>query len=94
MDRPIAAINDSYQTSNMSRTLEGNKILHHSDEVGALPVSAAPTTYSFSLTPGFILNFTPWPQCIGQRQLQDVKRIIQVLGFGASYIRDFMVYIV
>ena len=34
--------------SNIRRTLVGNKFVHHSDEVGASPVSAAPTTSSFS----------------------------------------------
>ena len=37
-----------HQVSNISRTLVGNKIVDHSDVVGALPVSAAPTTSSFS----------------------------------------------
>ena len=32
------------QTSNISDTLVGNKIIDHSDVVGALPVGAAPTT--------------------------------------------------
>ena len=36
------------QTSIMSRTLVGNKIVDHSDVVGALPVGAAPTISSFS----------------------------------------------
>ena len=36
------------QTSNMRCTLLGNKIVDHWDIVGALPVSAAPTTFSFS----------------------------------------------
>ena len=35
-------------TSNISRTLEGNKIVDNSDVVGASPVGAAPTTSSFS----------------------------------------------
>ena len=40
---------DSYrQISNISRTLIGNKIVDHSDVVGASPVGAAPTTSSFS----------------------------------------------
>ena len=30
-------------TSNLSRTLAGNKIIDHSDVVGASPVGAAPT---------------------------------------------------
>ena len=32
------------QTSNISRTLAGNKIVDHSDVVGASPAGAAPTT--------------------------------------------------
>ena len=32
------------QTFNISVTLVGNKIVDHSDEVGASPVGAAPTT--------------------------------------------------
>ena len=36
------------KTSNISRTLAGNKIVDDSDAVGASPVGAAPTTSSFS----------------------------------------------
>ena len=36
------------KTSNISRTLAGNKIVDNSDAVGASPVGAAKTTYSFS----------------------------------------------
>ena len=36
------------QVSNISRTLVGNKIVDHSDVVGASPVGAAPTTSSSS----------------------------------------------
>ena len=36
------------KTSNIARTLVGNKIVDHSDVVGASPVGAAPTTSSFS----------------------------------------------
>ena len=35
------------QTSNISDTLVGNKIVDYSDVVGASPVGAAPTTSSF-----------------------------------------------
>ena len=41
-------INVYHKTSNISRTLVGNKIVDHSDVVGASPVGAAPTTSSFS----------------------------------------------
>ena len=36
------------QTSDISRTLIGNKIVDHSDVVEASPVGDAPTTSSFS----------------------------------------------
>ena len=36
------------QTSNIRRTRVGNEIVAHSDVVGAPPVGAAPTTFSFS----------------------------------------------
>ena len=36
------------KTSNIRLTLLGNKIVDHSDVVGASPVGAAPTTSSFS----------------------------------------------
>ena len=36
------------ETSNISRTLVGNKIVDNSDVVGASPIGAAPTTSSFS----------------------------------------------
>ena len=36
------------KTSNISRTLVGNKVVNNSDVVGASPVGAAPTTSSFS----------------------------------------------
>ena len=36
------------ETSNIKRTLVGNKIVDHSDVVVATPVGAAPTTSSFS----------------------------------------------
>ena len=36
------------KVSNIRRTLVGNKIVDHSDVVGASPIGAAPTTSSFS----------------------------------------------
>ena len=35
--------------SNISRTLQGNKIVDHSDVVGASPAGVAPTTSSFPI---------------------------------------------
>ena len=46
----------------------GNKIVNHSDVVGALPVCATPTTKYI-----FIGDLTQW---IGQKQLQDEMRNI------------------
>ena len=41
--------NETYRkTSSIRRTLVGNKIVDHSDVVGASPVGAALTTSSFS----------------------------------------------
>ena len=45
-----------HQTFNISDTLVGNKMADHSGVVGALPVGAAPTMFSYltlHLTPGF-----------------------------------------
>ena len=36
------------KTSNISYPLVGNKLVHHSDVVGASPVGTAPTTSLFS----------------------------------------------
>ena len=47
--QPTMNLSQNYlQTSNISRTLVDNKIVEHSDVVGASPVGAAPTTSSFS----------------------------------------------
>ena len=56
------------KTSNIWHTLLGNKIVDHSDVVGASPVGAAPTTSSFS-------TYNIWLQGIRQRQPQDSMRI-------------------
>ena len=47
------------QTSNISHTWVGNKIVDHSDVVGASPVGAAPTTSSFST---YHLASMDWPK--------------------------------
>ena len=48
------------QTSNISRALVGNKILVHSDVIGASPVGAAPTTPSFSTSHMASMNWAQW----------------------------------
>ena len=77
---PKAKINFYYrQTSNTSHTLGGNKIFDHSDVVGASMLALLQLhLHSWRNT---------WLQCIGQTQLHHLG-----LGFGASYIRDLMVY--
>ena len=52
------------KVTNIRRTLVSNKIVDHSDVVGASAVRAAPITSSFA--PGFT-----WFHWIGQRQLHD-----------------------
>ena len=39
-----------HETSNIGRTLIGNKIIDHSDAVQASPVGAASTTYTSSFS--------------------------------------------
>ena len=43
------AFNKYRKISTISRTLIGNKIIDHSAVVGASPVGAAPTTFSFPI---------------------------------------------
>ena len=67
------------KTSNMRRTLGGNKIVDHSDVVGVSPVGAAPTTSSFST----------WHLASrgSAKKPQGNTRILKVLKFGAYYIK-------
>ena len=46
---PLVPIIKYRKTSNISRTLIGNKTIDYSDVVGASPVGAAPTTSSLSI---------------------------------------------
>ena len=54
-DYALHVSNGKYrQNSNINHTLVDNKIVDHSDVVGASPVRAAPATSSFATyTPGF-----------------------------------------
>ena len=56
-------------------------------------ISYQPTTSSFSTSNSYMSRLNTWLQWIGQRQLQDETRNIEVLGFGEPYInsRDLMV---
>ena len=48
INRIYSVVLTYHQTSNISRTLIGNKLDDHSDVVEASPVGAAPTTSLFS----------------------------------------------
>ena len=80
---PVIAYFTDIPTSNIRRTWLGNKIGDHLDVVGASPVKL------LQLHLRSRLNI--WLQWIGQRQLPDEMRIIQVLEFGATYIRHLTV---
>ena len=43
----VEFVSKYHQTSDVRRILVGNKIVHHSDVVGASPIGAAPTTSQF-----------------------------------------------
>ena len=74
------------QTSNISSTLVGNKIVDHSDVVGATPDGAVPITSSSSTRH---LASMGWPKTTARR---DEKNL--VLGDSGPYIRGLMVLIV
>ena len=69
------------QTFNIGHTLVGNKIVDHSDVVGAVPVGAAPSTSSFSTQR---LASMDWAKTTARR---DEKQ--KVLWFGMPYIKRF-----
>ena len=66
------------QTSNISRTLEGNKLVNHSDVVGASPVGGAPTTSSFSTSHLASMDTAKTTARRGEDHIS--------FGFSASYI--------
>ena len=72
----------NHQTSNISHTLIGNKLVDHSNVVGALPALLQLHLHS---------RLKTWLQWIGQSQLQDETINIKVLGFGVTYTRGSMV---
>ena len=80
----VAIGTQNYKTSDIICTLLGNKIVDHSDVVGASPVGAAPTTSSFSTW-----HVAPI-YCTKTTARRKEKHLI-FWGCGASYIRDLMV---
>ena len=67
------------KTYDIRRTLVGNNIVDHSDVVGVPPVSAAPTTSSFStyLTPGF--NRLGKDKCKTRRETYKFWELVQLI---------------
>ena len=75
-----------HKTSNISRTLADNKIVDHSDVVGAVgasPVGAAPTLI-------FILDLVPGFNGLGEDN-HKTRRETFKWGFSVTYTRDFTV---
>ena len=66
----IHALVSYRKTSNISRTLQGNKIVHHSDVVGASPAGAAPTTSSIST---LYLTSMDWAKATAKRDKKHLK---------------------
>ena len=71
------------QTSKIRATLVSNKIVDHSDVVGASPVGAAPTTSSFPAEP---LASTVWAKTTARQDKKHLK-----CWFGSSYTIVLMV---
>ena len=72
-------------TSNISRTLAGNKIVDHWDVIGASPVGAAPTTSSFSTK---YLASMDWTKTSIYKAKQETFHVWDLVP---SYIRDLTV---
>ena len=66
------------QTFNMICSLVGYEIVDHSDVCSQVAPAGAAQLHLHS-------RLNTWPQGIGQRQLQDETRNMQVLGFWAPY---------
>ena len=82
----LGVIVNYHQASNISRTLIGYEIVHHSDVVGASPAGAAPTASSDS-------RLNAWLQWIGQQNNCKTRRESFIFFlFYAAYIRDFTVF--
>ena len=65
-DRWDPHVSESRQTSDISRTLVGNKIVDHSDVVGAAPALLQLLLHS---------RLKPWLQWTGRKELHDETRI-------------------
>ena len=84
----LAAIIGVYrQTSNISHTLVGKKIVDQLDVVGASPAGATPTTSSFSTEQ--LASMV----CLGKDNCKTRRERFKLFGFGVTYIRGLTVYL-
>ena len=73
----VAHYKENYrETSIISRTLIGNKIVDHSDVVGASPVGAAPTTSTF---PTQYLALMDWAKTTARRETSKVLDLVVLI---------------
>ena len=79
---------DYRQVSNIRRTFVGNKIVDHSDVVGASPVGAAPTTSSFSTKHLALLDWAKTTARLGKEQLSLVIWCVLYKRFYGIYIKS------
>ena len=80
---PLLGLQTYRKTPNISPTLLCNKIVDHSDVVGASPVGAAPTTSSY-LT--YHLASMNWVKTTARRDKKHLS-----FEIGATYTRGFTV---
>ena len=75
-----------HQVSYIRRTLVGNKIVDRSDVVGASPLSAAPTTSSFSTEPLASLDWATVTATRDEKHLSLGIRclILEILRYGST----------
>ena len=90
MPTPWLAINSHVngniyrQTSNIRRTLVANKLVGHSDVIGASPVGAAPTTSSFS-------TLTHGSNGLGKDNSKTIRETLTFLVIWCTYTRGLTV---
>ena len=68
-----------HKTSNIRRTLVGNKIVDHSDVVGKSPVGAAPTTSSFSTSHTFGFSGLGNNDCKTRRETSKLWYLVRLI---------------
>ena len=76
-------LKSNHQTSNISRTLVGNRIVDHTDVVGATPTGDAPTTSMWSTTTSSISTShqasIDWAKTTSRRDKQHISLVSLIL---------------